>query len=70
MMKVIYPDGCIHQDHSVVDFLLGMLFTFFSLPPNAASRFALSCAINASNPFLTKVVFSEIPVSLDAFLRI
>ncbi len=70
MMKVINPNRCIHQNHTVVDFLLGMLFSFFSLPPKAASRLALSWAINASNPFRTRVVFSEIPVSLDAFLRI
>ena len=28
-MKVINPDRCIHQYHSVFDFLLGMLFSFF-----------------------------------------
>jgi len=70
MMKVINPDRSIHQYHSVIDFLLGILFSFFSLPPKAASRFALSCAIKASKPRLTRVVFSDIPVSREAFLRI
>ncbi len=40
----------------------------FSEPPSSASLLALSRAIKASRPNLTKDVFSLTPVSLDAFL--
>ena len=40
-----------------------------SVPPSFARRLLLSRAIKASNPCLTKAVFSLIPVNWDAFLR-
>ena len=46
--------------------LRGIAFNPFSVPPNVASLLLLSLAIKASNPSLTSMVFSLIPVSLDA----
>src|SRR4030042_5177756 len=46
----------------------GIIFNSFSVPPSFASLLLLSIAINASNPSLTSVVFSLIPVSFETFL--
>src|SRR4030043_905891 len=46
----------------------GIIFSFFSVPPSFASLLLLSIAINASNPSLTSVVFSLMPVSFETFL--
>ena len=43
--------------------------SFFSVPPSAASRRALSRAISASRPRRTRAVFSVTPVNCDARLR-
>src|SRR4030066_2435977 len=45
----------------------GIIFSFFSVPPSFASLLLLSIAINASNPSLTSVVFSLMPVSFETF---
>src|SRR4030042_1140122 len=46
----------------------GIISSFFSVPPSFASLLLLSMAINASNPSLTSVVFSFMPVNLETFL--
>src|SRR4030042_6174261 len=46
----------------------GIIFSSFSVPPSLASLLPLSNAINASNPSLTSVVFSLMPVSFETFL--
>src|SRR4030066_1698904 len=46
----------------------GIIFSSFSVPPSFASLLLLSMAINASNPSLTSVVFSLMPVSFETFL--
>src|SRR4030043_789849 len=46
----------------------GIIFNSFSVPPSFASLLLLSIAINASNPSLTMVVFSLMPVSFETFL--
>jgi hypothetical protein len=50
--------------------LLGMGCRSFSVPPRSASLLLLSRAMSASNPSLTKEVFSFMPVSSEALLRI
>jgi hypothetical protein len=47
-------------------FLRDIRLNCFSVPPSLANRIALSLAMSASSPSLTKVVFSLIPVILDA----
>src|SRR4030043_1214128 len=46
----------------------GIIFSPFSVPPSFASLLLLSTAMSASNPSLTSVVFSLIPVSFETFL--
>src|SRR5271157_4113213 len=68
--QVINPNGSIYENHAtLVGRLLGIGDSFFSVPPRSANRLALSFAISASKPILTSAVFSEMPVSLLAFLR-
>src|SRR4030042_3861274 len=66
------PDRCINENHERYgeDLLLGMGFRALSDPPSLASRLPLSRAISDSSPSLTSCVFSLIPVSSEAFLRI
>src|SRR4030042_4205904 len=46
----------------------GIIVSYFSVPPSFESLLLLSMAINASNPSLTRVVFSLMPVSFETFL--
>src|SRR4030067_977925 len=46
----------------------GIIFNPFSVPPSFASLLLLSIAMSASNPSLTSVVFSLMPVSFETFL--
>ena len=66
-----YPDGGVCQNHAQFRdvLLLGTALRDFSEPPSSASLLELSRAINASSPNLTSDVFSFIPVSFDAFLK-
>lgn len=59
----------IYQDHAALVRRRGAGLSFFSLPPRAANRRALSRVINASNPRRTRAVFSFTPVSITACLR-
>ena len=70
--EMIDPNRGINKDHGdqAAGLLRGMGRSFFSVPPSMASRRLLSRAINASNPRLTRAVFSLIPVSWDAFFKV
>jgi hypothetical protein len=70
--KMINPNRGIDKDHGdqTAGLLRGMGRSFFSVPPSLASRRLLSRAISASNPRLTRAVFSLIPVTWDAFFKI
>jgi hypothetical protein len=67
--EVIDPDGGVNQDHYAV-LLRRIGLAFFSLPPRAASRWALLRATKASNPILTSAVFSFTPVKREASFSI
>ncbi len=69
LAEVIDPDGGVDKNHAAEDRLLVAFFSFFSVPPSAASLFALSRAMSASSPRRTNAVFSETPVSLSASSR-
>ena len=65
--QVVYPDRRVRQDHRPPDGRRReMGRKSFSLPPRAASRRALSRAINACSPCRTREVFSSTPVSRAA----
>jgi hypothetical protein len=57
MAEVGNPDRSINEDHQAL-LRRGTLGSLGWLPPSAASRFAASRAIRASNPALTRAVFS------------
>lgn len=66
--KMTHPYRSVYENHchhSAV-LLRGMAFNCLSVPPSFDSRLALSFAINASRPSLTRVVFSLMPVNSDA----
>ena len=69
LAKMIDPNGRINNNHNyfLADLRLGAAFNPFSDPPSLESRLLLSRAIKASRPSLTRAVFSEIPVRLEAF---
>ena len=70
--KVVNPNRSVNNNHDYIlaDLRLGMVFNPFSVPPSLASLLLLSREIKASRPRRTKVVFSEIPVSREAFSNI
>lgn len=57
------PESC----YSPAVLLRGIIAKFFSVPAKPARRFALSLAMSACKPSLTRDVFSEIPVNFAAF---
>ena len=63
--EMIDPNRGIDENHGdqAAGRLRGMGRSFFSVPPNLASRRLLSREIRASSPRRTRVVFSLIPVS-------
>ena len=63
--KVIDPYGRVDQSHGLggAERLRGIDFSPGIVPPKAASRRALSRAINALRPACTSAVFSSIPVN-------
>lgn len=66
--QVLNPNRCIDQRHYAAGGRRrGIGRIFFSVPPSAAKRRALSSAMRASKPRRTKAVFSVMPVSLAAF---
>lgn len=65
--KVLNPYGGIDESHAtLVERLLGIGESFFSVPPSSANRRALSFAMRASSPIRTRAVFWDTPVSFAA----
>src|SRR5213594_1186861 len=60
---------CQRASRSIPGRRLRIFFNFFSVPPKAANRRALSRAMSASRPSFTSEVFSCIPESRAAFLK-
>ena len=69
--KMRNPNRCVHENHRCSTYVLlrGIGRRALSVLPSLANLFALSRDIKASNPRLTKEVFSLIPVSFDALFR-
>jgi hypothetical protein len=69
--QVVDPNRRIHEEHAHVlrDRRRAMGRNCFSEPPRSARRFALSSAMRASNPILTREVFSFTPVSCEALAK-
>src|SRR5688572_13401931 len=66
--KVIDPDRSVGEDHAaLLDLRRRVGRRPRSVPPSSARRRALSRAINASRPSLTKDAFSVMPVRRAAF---
>jgi hypothetical protein len=66
--QVLNPHGCVDKRHRLPARRRRIFFKPFSVPPNFASRRALSRATSASNPSRTREVFSAIPERRAAFL--
>ena len=65
---MIDPNGSVDKDHRL-GLRRGTDLARGSVPPIAASRWALCLAISDSSPMRTKVVFFATPVSSAAFLK-
>ena len=66
---VVYPDGCINEDHAGCDLLRGMSSSCGWLPPSLASLRAASRCTRARRPSCINAVRSEIPVYSAASAR-